>query len=180
MADLTFEIQTASPQKLAALLELIMTPGGVWRNEELRAILEWHLKNPQALHPRRGLRPNSPHSQDFALAEKKNHKTLQELFDAWNTPLELLRQVKDFSKAQVEHPSSSWPAEISRLVYYVAIAVAIVRHQTRITRMTDQHILRAFQWALAQPWITPWIHELLNNSLRILESRTRIKQFPVQ
>lgn len=180
MADLTFEIQTASPQKLAALLELVMMPGGVWRNEELRAILEWYLNDPQALHPRSGFRPNSPISQDFAPGEKDNHKTLQELFDAWNTPLNLLRQVKDFSKAQVEHPSSSWPAEISRLIYYVAIAVAIVRHHTRITRMTNQHIFRAFQWALAQPWITPWIQELLHNSLRILESRPRIRQVPIR
>ena len=171
MPDLTHEIQTAAPRKLAALLELAMTPDGVWQHEELRAIFEWHLNDPQALHPCGGSGSNSSLSQDFTTAKNENNKTIEELFRASNTPLKLLRQVKDFAKAQVEHPASSWPTEVSRMIYYLAIAAALARHRARITRMTNQQILQGFQWALTQPWITPWIRELLNESLQILESR---------
>lgn len=174
MPDLILEIQSAAPRKLAALLELTMTPGGVWRHEELRAILKWHLNDPQALHPGAWSCSNSSLGQDFISAEKENNKTIQELFKASNTPLKVLRQVKEFAKAQVEHPASSWPADISRMIYYVAIAAALARHRARITRMSTRQILQAFQWALTQPWITPWIRELLTESVQILESRRSI------
>ena len=163
MPDLTLEIQKAAPQKLAALLELVMAPGGAWQVEELHAILEYQLSNPLQFQAEEAPSTSQPREENGG-GDGPRVKTLQELFEHPAAPLELLRQVKDFAKAHMEHPASAWPSEVARLIYYTAIAVAWARHRNRISQMSFQEIERAFQWTLEQSWITPAIRQVVREA----------------
>ena len=227
MPDLTLEVRQAAPQKLAALLELVMTPEGAWQQEELRAILQGRLNPSQPPPPEDASSESHPPLEESILAGDLEIQTLQELFNpnskvgadgiaqrldaqgfaptkavsegdtaeeaqspacqsavarppratsefgftGAGPSLELLRQVKDFTKAHLEHPGSAWPSEVARMVYYTAIAAALVRHHARITRMAPEEIQRALQWGLAQPWATPSLRDLFQEAIHFLAAR---------
>lgn len=171
MPDPTLEVQQAAPHRLAALLELVMTPGGGWQREELHAILQGRL-NPSQPPPEEDANSEShPPLEEFILAGDLEIQTLQELFSGADPSLELLRQAKDFAKAHLEHPGSAWPSEVARMIYYAAIAAALVRRHARITRMAPEEIQRALQWGLAQPWATPSLRDLFQEAVHFLAAR---------
>ena len=148
-----------------------MTPEGAWQQEELRAILQGRLNPSQPPPPEDASSESHPPLEESILAGDLEIQTLQELFRGPDSSLELLRQVKDFAKAHLEHPGSAWPSEVARMVYYTAIAAALVRHHARITRMAPEEIQRALQWGLAQPWATPSLRDLFQEAIHFLAAR---------
>ena len=79
-------------------------------------------------------------------------------------PKELLALTKEFAKSGASHPDSPVPAEVGTMLYYAAIAAALVRLQTRITTMTDAELHNGFEWGLQQSWIDPVVHRLLTEA----------------
>src|SRR5438067_9323601 len=137
----------AEPRRLACLLDLTDTVTLPWRAQELSAILEHQLSAPI----------ESDLAQEAAIDKGSalgvNTWTFGDLFHHPAPPIELLRSVKDFAKANRNHPASALPNEIATLLYFASIAVARTRCGRRITSLSETEIRAGLAWALAQDWV---------------------------
>lgn len=72
----------------------------------------------------------------------------------------LLEQVRTFAKSAMAQADAGLPYEAAAVLYYGAIAAALMRSGTRITQMDDDSLRRGVHWALEQPWIDADLREL--------------------
>jgi hypothetical protein len=58
------------------------------------------------------------------------------------------------------------------MLYYLAIGVALVRCDSRLTRLGDTVLQEGFHWARAQPWADEMSRDLLGRAADRLRART--------
>ena len=92
-------------------------------------------------------------------------KSFADLLHHPSPPVELLELVKDFAKANLDHPESGLPAEIASALYYTSIAAALVRWDTRISKLPDAGLQRGLSWTREQAWLDEKTRELLAQAL---------------
>ncbi len=80
-------------------------------------------------------------------------------------PLELLELVKDFAKANADHPEHGLPKEIAAVLYYACIAAALLRLKARISKLSEADLGRGLRWAAEQPWLDEETTQLLAAAL---------------
>src|SRR5438045_2904635 len=124
----------AEPRRLAYLLDLTEAMTQPWRAQELSAILEHQLSAPMESDL------SSEAASDKGSAQCVHLGTFGYLFHHPAPPIELLRSVKDFAKANRNHPASALPNEIATLLYFTSIAVARTRCGRRITSLSEKEI----------------------------------------
>jgi RNA polymerase sigma-70 factor (ECF subfamily) len=96
--------------------------------------------------------------------------SLAELLHHPNPPAGLLDLAKHFAKETRDDPDSPLPREVSTLLYYASISVALARCGRRITRHDDATLRQGFEWGCAQPWVDEPTRDLLREGLRALGS----------
>ncbi len=92
-------------------------------------------------------------------------KSFGDLFAHPAPGVELLEITKQFAKDNRSNPDSPLPAEVSTVLYYAALAAALVRHGERITRHGDEALRQGFGWVLAQPWVGEEVRALARAAL---------------
>jgi hypothetical protein len=155
MSDAKNTVFRAEPRRLAYLLDLTETVTQPWRVQELSAILKHQLSAPIESD----LAQQAP--SDRGSAQRVNARTFGDLFHHPAPPIELLRSVKDFAKANRNHPASTLPNEIATLLYYVSVIVARWRCGEVITTLSDEELGAGIGWAIAQPWVDEKTRSLL-------------------
>ena|SRR5438093_9732349 len=156
----------AEPKRLAALLEIDQVPARVWRLDELTAIFKHQLAAPVQLDLAEGTAGNAP-ALPSAFPEIR---TFDELFHYPKPPIELLKSVKEFAKANRDHPASALPREIATALYYGSIVVARWRCGEVITTLNDEELRAGIEWAIAQPWVDERTRSLLREASVALNS----------
>jgi hypothetical protein len=81
-------------------------------------------------------------------------------------PLELIGLMKDFARAGRD--DGSIPTEIGTVLYYAAIALGMIRHNARITKLDDDSLKKGIAWSAAQPWIDPELRQILAQGLEAI------------
>jgi hypothetical protein len=94
--------------------------------------------------------------------------TLGELFGHPQPPLQLLKLVKRFAKQCRREPDNPMPSDLVMLLYYVSIAVALVRLNQRISDLADRHLRRGMHWLTAQVWVDAEVKSVLTEGLNLL------------
>jgi hypothetical protein len=133
----------------------------VWQHE-LRVPLVWHMDNRCRgfYHTHRlvgrwdlvqidpavadGPTPDTP-DPDFA--------SVLDLMEKSAPPITALVRLKDFGLVQAYSPQSFLPREIGTMLYYLAVALALVRLDRRITSDDDSALREGFRWCLRQVWL---------------------------
>jgi hypothetical protein len=100
-------------------------------------------------------------------------KSFGDLFQHPAPVRELLELVKDFAKANVDHPESGLPGEIAAALYYTSIAAALVRLDVRITQLPDAALQTGLRQTLDQGWLDDATRELLNRALAKVAGETK-------
>ena len=148
------------PKRLAAFLEIDPGVGRPWRQNELAAIFQHQLAAPVQLDLADGHAGDDPVLPP-AYAEIR---TFDQLFHHPDPPIELLKSVKEFAKANRNHPASALPGEIATVLYYASILVARLRCGVGISALSDDELRTGLEWALAQPWVDERLKSLLRNA----------------
>lgn len=135
------------------LLRFGLTATEPWRPEELRARLSEELSSPMQFELANLDRARA--SRVFAEAQTRGLllRSLGELFQHAQPPLELLRLAKDYFKLNQSHAQSELPHDLALGLYYTCIAVALWRHGARISQLDRDELRAAFQWVQAQDWL---------------------------
>jgi hypothetical protein len=153
MNDSTDKIFQTNPQILARMMELEAGAPMEWRPEELGAILRHQLSAPilfdlEALDPELASKASA-----LGGPNRQFLRTFKDLFHSPQVPLELLVLSKDFAKASLTHPDSPIPKAIAEVIYFASIAVALIQHGQRISRLDDDMMLRCFDRMIVRPWL---------------------------
>ena len=117
------------------------------------------------------LKPNA--GQIHSLVGKSNSDegvlpaNLGDLLNHTNPPLPLLCLAKDYAKSADTGPNPL-PNAVAAAIYLSAIAAAIVRHEQRISSMSDSDLEAGLQWVAEQAWAGPLLHQLAKDALAVL------------
>ena len=161
------------PKVLADLLASGEERAQLWRADELAAIFRHQIASPMLVDlggfdPRTATRLKIvSESQGLLL------KSFADLFQHPSPPRELLNLVKEFAKANLDHPESGLPSEIASALYYTSIASALVRLDTRISRLSDADLRRGLVWAREQAWLDAATKALLDQALELIPARQK-------
>ena len=153
-------------KKLATLISSGDEHARLWRPDELAAIFRHQMSASMLVDlgtfdPRTAKRLKTASEAQGLLL-----KSFSDLFQHPAPAVEILKLVKDFAKANLDHPQSLLPPEIASVLYYTSIAVALVRRRERITRLADSDLQRGLGWAIQQPWLDDQTKGLLTQALK--------------
>jgi hypothetical protein len=152
-------------KELAALLATGEERARLWRPDELAAIFRHQVSSPM-LVDLGGFDPGTAarvkHVSD---AQGLLLKSFGDLFHHPSPPKELLELVKDFAKANLDHPESGLPSEIASALYYTSIASALVHRDKRITSLSDTDLQRGLSLTRDQAWLDDATKALLTQAL---------------
>lgn len=131
-----------------------------WSADELGAVLHHQLQAPLE-YDLRTIAPGGEQTiaqMTAAIAIGPRPRSFADLIVHPSPPLELLTLMKDFARSGRD--DGSIPAEVGTILYYAAIVLAIVRHNTRITKLDNNSLSSGIAWAAAVPWIDPALRQL--------------------
>ena len=152
-------------KELAALMATSEESARLWRADELAAIFKHQISTPMLVD----LGSFDPRTANKLKIVSEAHglllKSFSDLFHHPAPPVELLELVKDFAKANLDHPESGLPNEIASVLYYTSIASALVHLDKRITKLPDADLRRGLSWAREQGWLDGATRDLLGAAL---------------
>jgi hypothetical protein len=140
-------------ERLAKLFSLNADPIGEWTPNEYKAM--WRHQLAQPLLVDLGALPEQRlwELKQLAKAQGPLLKSMSDLLLHGHPPMDLLLLLKDFAKANRVPGESLLPKDIAAALYYASIAAALVKCHTRISRLSDLELCRAFDWAVTRDWI---------------------------
>ena len=65
----------------------------------------------------------------------------------------MLELTKRFPKHCRNHPEHALPEEVATVLYFLALAVALLKCGSRISKLSDAALREGIVWALDQPWL---------------------------
>lgn len=156
-------LDQAGPDELAGLLECASSDQPLWRMEDLGGILAHQLGLPLGVQPGLRLVAESTEAAN-ALA-----LTLRDVLHGPGAPsVELLAQIKQFAKQQRLAAEAALPREICTVLYYGSIAAALVRRGQRISRLSDDELVRGMSWMSGQSWVDAETRSLAREAVAAL------------
>lgn len=158
-------------KELAALIHTGDESSPLWGANELAALFRHQMSAPMlmdlgSLDPRTGEQLKS-----IAAAQGLLLSSFADLFNHSAPPLQLLQMVKDFAKANMDHPESGLPREIATALYYTSIAAALVRLDARISQLPDADLQRGLARVQEQKWLDDKTKALLAGALEKLSGK---------
>lgn len=155
-------------QLLAGLFE--SEPRTIWRDEDLAAVFR-HQMSAAVTVEIAGVEPAGAAKFAMLCASRELLlKSFSDLLTHPNPPLELLQMTKRFAKAMCNHPDAPLPAPVAYVLYYAAIAAAMVRCGQKISVLNDADVIGGLQWSMSRPWIDDPTRELFKAALESMPS----------
>jgi len=161
-------LDRTEPPHLAEMLSIDPARSQPWRPEELAAVLRHQLDTPLEFELGR---------MEEAPSEVAATITFGDLLRRDGTTgapvlLAMLERAKRFAKACKSRPDGPLPVEVATALYFAFIVAARLRCDgARLSALDDRSLLDGAAWALAQPWLSPEIRELLNEATTALRSK---------
>ena len=152
-------------KKLASLLATGEERAKLWRPDELAAIFRHQMSAPMLVDLGTFDSRTAAKLRTLSEAQGLLLKSFGDLFHHPAPIIELLELVKDFAKANLDHPDSGLPGEIAAALYYTSIAAALVRLEARISQLGDMDLQRGFRRTMGQAWLDEKTKELLAQAL---------------
>jgi hypothetical protein len=150
----------SDPKSLVRMLEIDDSTQREWHDAEVGAMLKHQLAAPIASE----LKLTPARRDELA---KAKIVTFADLIDGSKVlpPLWVLEETKQFAKlnlGRIEGPLR----QVATVLYYTAIAVALARHQKRITDLNSDQLKSGLAWVQGQAWIAaaPGLAELMTQA----------------
>ncbi|MBI1374547.1 MAG: hypothetical protein GC159_17655 [Phycisphaera sp.] len=150
-----FAPEASNPGNLARMLNMEASAIGLYSPTELGEVLQ-HQYNASIADDLIRLTPDIRNRVydllDFA---DPPIRTFGDLLDHARPPAELLDLIKRYAKVGHRDPTQPLPLEISRLLYYIAIVLALTRCNTRITTLPPRTLVKGIDMLLDWRWLDP-------------------------
>ena len=161
------DVNQARPQTLVTLLSLGAPDQSPWGADELEVVLRARLAAPlldDAAPAVIGTR--RPELESAMASAAPPVETLADLMHHAAPPMPLIQFLKDAARAARQDPDAATPVDVSVLLYFAAIAVALLRHGTRITSLPDAALREGLAWAGRRPWADRRTRSMFEEAVR--------------
>ena len=165
-------------QQLSALMASGDERGPLWRPDELAAMFRHQMSAPVLMDLGSFDPRTASQLKTLSAAQGLLLSSFADLFNHSNPPAQLLQLVKEFAKANLDHPESGLPREIAATLYYTSIAAALVRLDKRISQLPDADLQRGLRMTLGQAWLDECTKSLLTEALKKISGREGGKEAP--
>ena len=162
-------LENAPAETLAELMNL-EADASPWSPDELVAILRHQLAAPVQFDLTYLEKKRPPSLDTLHSVQGPPIASFRDLFHHPHPPIELLRSTKEFAKTSRSRSEAPLPEEIATLLYLLSIVAAVTRLGRRITKLDDQGLRHALEWALDQPWVDDRTRALLQEGLRAIDA----------
>jgi hypothetical protein len=167
MSDSESGARRAKAEQIEDLLHRADAQSGVWRTEELAALLRHQLAAPVAVDLG-SLSPAVAQSlKSLSGAQGLLIRSFADVLYHPHPPLDLLGLLKDFAKAAAAVTAGPIPRDVAQVLYYAAIASGLRAGRSEITSLDEQALREGFAWVHAQRWVDPEVQELLTAALAV-------------
>ena len=95
-------------------------------------------------------------------------KPFGELLTDPNTDIVAIRKIKGFGKKMVGAANSEAEHDVAAVVYYAAIASALLFHNQRITKFSHDSLESSFSALAEHTWLTPDLADLFKKCIQYL------------
>lgn len=170
-SDTSDAVFKSRAKNLASLLASGEESARLWRPDELAAIFRHQMAAPVMVDLGTFDAATAARLKIQGEAHGLLLKSFADLFQHPAPPVELLTLIKDFAKANLDHPASGLPQEIATTLYYTSIAAGLVRLDKRLSQLPDAELRRGLQWTLEQGWLDITTRELLARALEKIATR---------
>lgn len=155
-------------KELAALMASGDERSPLWRADELAAMFRHQMSAPMLMDLGSFDPRTATQLKTLSSAQGLLLSSFADLFNHASPPVQLLQLVKDFAKANLDHPESGLPREIASTLYYASIAAALVHLDQRISKLPDAELKRGMNWTAEQGWLDEKTKALLANAVKKL------------
>jgi len=155
-------------KELAALMATGEERAKLWRPDELAAMLRHQMSAPMLVDLGSFDTRTATKLRTLSEAQGLLLKSFSDLFHHPAPPIELLELVKNFAKANLDHPESGLPGEIASALYYISIASALIHLDSRISQLPDSDLRRGLRWTEEQASLDEKTQGLLAQALKKL------------
>ncbi|MEX0675649.1 MAG: hypothetical protein WD063_01145 [Pirellulales bacterium] len=155
-------IDDSNPRVLARLMELPTDCDSLWDDADLPSLVRHQLRVPLNLV--------------FAklAGEGGRSSLLLPSFGAMLTSpagsVQVLDSVRRAARAAISDDTAGIPRQMAALFYFASIALALVKHSTRISKSDDDVLRYGFQKMLDQPWLGKRLTQLFTKGLERLKA----------
>jgi len=140
----------------------------LWRPDELAAMFRHQMSAPMLVDLGSFDARTAKKLRTLSDAQGLLLKSFADLIHHSAPPLELLELVKNFAKANRDHPESGLPGGIASALYYTSIAAALVHLEVRISQLPDADLRQGLRWTAEQAWLDEKTKDLLAQALKKL------------
>ena len=151
---------------LARLMASSDEHGPLWHADELAAMFRHQMSAPVLMDLGSFDARTAGQLKTLTAAQGLLLSSFADLFNHAQPPPQLLELVKDFAKANIDHPESGLPREIATALYYASIAAALVRLGKRISQLPNADLQRGLRWTIEQAWLDDKTKALLAEALK--------------
>lgn len=169
--DTSAALTKSHARELAALIHTGDESSPLWGVNELAALFRHQMSAPMLMDLGSFDARTAEQLKVMTAAQGLLLSSFADLFNHPAPPLPLLQMVKDFAKANMEHPESGLPREIATAVYYSSIAAALVRLDVRISQLPDADLQRGLRKTQEQKWLDAQTKALLGEALKKLSDK---------
>jgi hypothetical protein len=157
---------------LAGLITLADAPGHAgWTADDLAAIWRHQLVAP--LMADLGSVAADAQTTVISVHAPLSIQSLAGLFAHPSPPLDVLRMVKDLSRMQGSRPETAYPQQVAVALYYLAIALGLVRLGRRMSTMDDARLRDGMEWVIQQAWLDQATRDIASEALCYLKRASR-------
>lgn len=101
-------------------------------------------------------------------------KSLGQLLHDPKTSIDELRTAKDYAKQVTKSAHGDIEYEVAGVVYYGAIAAALLHHEIRITQHSFKQLGTSFDALVGKDWIVPELKDLFRRAKEVCNKSTDI------
>ena len=161
-------IRKTEPGLLARLFDIPAGESRDWGPQEIEDMVRHQLAAPLSADLGSPLVELDRALEATSLFHGLGSLTFERLLLHPSPPLEALKLVKEFAKAQRKAAEPLLPPEVSAVLYFASIAAAGLRHGQRISTMEGGRLREGIGWLLGQPWCRGPIRNLLEEAFDVL------------
>jgi hypothetical protein len=137
--------------------------------QDLSAILRKNLDRPIHMELESRISPAHPIPKAGQNIDRTDCTFLQ-LLQSKDAPLNQLIMLKNFAKANLNHPENKLPRPIFTVIYYASIAAALSLHDKRISTLQDGALKIGMEWGIKLGWVGREIELVLQAGLNWLQN----------
>jgi len=161
MKTISERLCDSTARQLLELMREGVSRNPTWSDADLSAFLRYQLACPLSAVMK---------SSGEAGASASLSQTLRQLLASSSPDVRQLRALRRSAKAARTRGGSMLPGPLATVLYYTAIAAALVRCDCKITSLADPRMREGIEWSASRPWIDGLVRTILEEALERMKS----------